>query len=156
MAIATHAEALSLVESWTASDSLRKHVLAVECALRAYAQRFGENVERWGVTGLLHDFGYERYPNADQRADEEHPAEGVRYLRSQGEDEEMCQAILGQAHYTGVGRETRLAKTLFVCDEHISFVLAAMRAASSSLGLDGRLAQGSTSSIASTPPRGGA
>ncbi len=117
MAITTRAEALTLMESWTASDSLRKHMLAVEAAVRAYALRFGEDVERWGITALLHDFDYERFPNNDQRADEEHPAEGVRFLRAQGVDEEMCTAILGHAHYTGVARETLLAKTLFACDE---------------------------------------
>jgi putative nucleotidyltransferase with HDIG domain len=212
MPLSTRTDALTLVESWTVSDSLRKHMLAVEAAMRAYAAHFGEDVDRWGITGLLHDFDYERYPNADQRADEEHPAEGVRYLRAQGVDDEMCRAILGHAHYTGVPRETLLAKTLFACDEltglltacalvkpskslldvevsgvrkklkdkafargvsredivqgaaelgmeldeHIGFVLAAMRAAAGPLGLDGRLSPGSGSSVASTPLAGGA
>jgi putative nucleotidyltransferase with HDIG domain len=113
----TRAEALFLMESWTASDSLRKHMLAVEAAVRAYAVRFGEDEERWGITGLLHDFDYERFPNAEQAADAEHPAEGVRYLQSLGVDDDVCQAILGHAHYTGVPRTSRLAKTLFACDE---------------------------------------
>lgn len=117
MAITTRADALTLMEDWTASDSLRKHMLAVEAAMRAYAQHFGEDVERWGLTGLLHDFDYERFPNNAQHADEEHPAEGVRYLRSLGVDDEICQAILGHAHYTGVPRETVLARALFACDE---------------------------------------
>ncbi len=113
----SRAEALILMESWTASDSLRKHMLSVEAAMRAYAERFGEDPERWGMTGLLHDFDYERFPNADQQADSEHPAEGVRYLRTLGVDDDVCRAILGHAHYTGEPRTTRLAKTLFACDE---------------------------------------
>ena len=113
----TRPEALALMESWTASESLRAHMLSVEVAMRAYAARFGEDVEQWGVTGLLHDFDYERFPNDAQAADAEHPAEGVRTLRTLGVDDEVCDAILGHAHYTGVARETRLAKTLFACDE---------------------------------------
>ncbi len=105
------------MEAWTASESLRKHMLSVEAATRAYARHFGEDEEQWAIAGLLHDFDYERYPNADQLADQEHPAEGVRYLASIGVDEAVCQAILGHAHYTGVKRETRLAQALFACDE---------------------------------------
>jgi putative nucleotidyltransferase with HDIG domain len=105
------------MESWTASASLRKHMLAVEAAMRAYAGHFGEDVETWGVTGLLHDFDYERFPNDAQAADAEHPAEGVRHLRTLGFASEICEAILGHAAYTGVPRETRLAKALFACDE---------------------------------------
>jgi putative nucleotidyltransferase with HDIG domain len=110
-------DALRLMESWTASDSLRKHMLSVEAALRAYAEHFGEDAETWAITGLLHDFDYERYPNNAQAADQEHPAEGVRHLRSLGVSEEVCDAILGHAHYTGVPRTTRLARALFACDE---------------------------------------
>jgi putative nucleotidyltransferase with HDIG domain len=109
--------ALALVHDWTASDSLRKHMLAVEAAMRAYAPRFGGDVEAWGLAGLLHDFDYERFPNAAQAADAEHPAEGVRYLRSLGLGEEICEAILGHAHYTGVPRTTDMARALFACDE---------------------------------------
>jgi putative nucleotidyltransferase with HDIG domain len=208
----TRAEAQFLMESWTASDSLRKHMLAVEVAVRAYAVRFGEDPERWGITGLLHDFDYERFPNAEQAADAEHPAEGVRYLRSLGVDEDICEAILGHAHYTGEPRTSLLAKTLFACDEltglltacalvkpsrsladvevpgvrkklkdkafargvsrddivsgaadlgialdeHIAFVLAAMRDASDALGLDGRLASTLAEPHDSTPLTGGA
>ncbi len=77
-------DALKLVHEWTPSPSLRAHMLAVEAAMRAYATRTGEDVERWGLTGLVHDFDYERFPNADQRADVEHPSEGVRHLRTLG------------------------------------------------------------------------
>lgn len=105
------------MEAWTASESLRKHMLAVEAAMRAYAARFGEDPERWGAAGLLHDFDYERFPNNDQQADAEHPAEGVRYLRTQGVAEDICDAILGHAAYTKVPRTTRMARALFACDE---------------------------------------
>jgi putative nucleotidyltransferase with HDIG domain len=112
------------MEEWTPSDSLRKHMLAVEGAMRAYALHFGEDVERWGLAGLLHDFDYERYPNNAQAADAEHPAEGVRHLASLGYPEDIRQAILGHAHYTGVARETRMAKALFAVDELCGLITA--------------------------------
>ena len=105
------------MEEWTRSDSLRKHMLAVEGAMRAYAAHFGEDVERWGLTGLLHDFDYERFPNDAHAADGEHPAEGVRALRALGYPEDMLQAILGHADYTGVTRDTLMAKALYAVDE---------------------------------------
>src|SRR5690349_17023292 len=105
--------ALELMQEYTASDSLRKHMLSVEAAMRAYARRYGEDEERWGLAGLMHDFDYERYPNAAHSATEEHPAEGVRLLRERGYPEDVLQAILGHAVYTGVARETRMAKALF-------------------------------------------
>jgi putative nucleotidyltransferase with HDIG domain len=113
----SRSDALTLMESWTASESLRKHMLAVEAAMRAYAAHFGEDVEAWGVAGLLHDFDYERFPNAAQAADAEHPAEGVRHLRAIGVSEAVCEAILGHAAYTGVPRVTRMAQALFASDE---------------------------------------
>ncbi len=116
--------ALALMEEWTPSDSLRKHMLAVEGAMRAYALHFGEDVERWGLAGLLHDFDYERYPNNAHAADAEHPAEGVRHLASLGYPDDVLQAILGHAHYTGVARETRMAKTLFAVDELCGLITA--------------------------------
>ena len=116
--------ALSLVHEFTASDSLRKHMLAVEAVMRAYAERFGEDPERWGLTGLVHDFDYERYPNAAHSPTEEHPAEGVRILRSKGYPEDILQAILGHATYSGVPRETQMAKTLFAVDELTGLVTA--------------------------------
>lgn len=121
----SRADALALMESWTASDSLRKHMLAVEGAMRAYARHFGEEEERWGLAGLLHDFDYERFPNAAQAADAEHPSEGVRHLRALGYPEDVLQAILGHAQYTGVARETRMAKALFAVDELCGLVTAA-------------------------------
>jgi predicted hydrolase (HD superfamily) len=116
--------ALALMEQWTPSDSLRKHMLAVEGAMRAYAAHFGENVERWGLAGLLHDFDYERYPNNAHAADAEHPAEGVRHLAALGYPDDILQAMLGHAHYTGVARETLMAKALFAVDELCGLVTA--------------------------------
>lgn len=120
----TRADALALVHEYTQSDSLRKHMLAVEAAMRAYAARFGEDPERWGLAGLLHDFDYERFPNAAHAPDAEHPAEGVRLLRERGYPEDVLQAILGHAHYTGVPRETRMARTLFAVDELTGLITA--------------------------------
>jgi putative nucleotidyltransferase with HDIG domain len=112
------------MHEYTSSDSLRKHMLAVEAAMRAYARRFGEDEERWGLAGLMHDFDYERYPNAAHSATEEHPAEGVRVLRECGYPEDILQAILGHAVYTGVTRETRMAKALFAVDELTGLITA--------------------------------
>lgn len=105
------------MEEWTPSDSLRKHMLAVEGAMRAYAAHFGEDVERWGLAGLMHDFDYERYPNNAHSADSEHPAEGVRLLRSLGYPDDVLHAILGHADYSGVPRDTLMSKTLYAVDE---------------------------------------
>ena len=120
----TRADALTLVNEYTASESLQKHMLAVEAAMRAYAEKFGEDVERWGLAGLLHDFDYERWPNADHSPTEEHPAEGVRILRGLGYPEDILEAILGHATYSGVPRESRMAKTLFAVDELTGLVTA--------------------------------
>jgi predicted hydrolase (HD superfamily) len=117
-------DALALVHEYTASDSLRKHMLAVEAVMRAYAERFGEDPERWGLTGLVHDFDYERFPNAAHSPTEEHPAEGVRLLRARGWPDDILQAILGHATYSGVARETRMAKALFAVDELTGLVTA--------------------------------
>ncbi|HEX5830576.1 MAG TPA: HD domain-containing protein [Gemmatimonadaceae bacterium] len=124
MPLPSRSDALALVHEYTASDSLRKHMLAVEAAMRAYARRFGEDEERWGLTGLLHDFDYERWPNAEHRSDAEHPAEGVRLLRARGYPDDICEAILGHATYCGVPRVTRMAKTLFAVDELTGLVTA--------------------------------
>lgn len=123
-ALPSRAEALALMQEYTASDSLRKHMLSVEAAMRAYAQKFGEDEERWGVTGLLHDFDYERYPNNAHSPTEEHPSHGVRVLREKGYPEDVLQAILGHAHYTNTPRETRMAKTLFAVDELTGLITA--------------------------------
>jgi putative nucleotidyltransferase with HDIG domain len=117
-------DALALMHEYTASDSLRKHMLAVEAAMRAYARKFGEDPERWGLTGLVHDFDYERFPNAAHSPTEEHPAEGVRILRARGWPEDILEAILGHGDYTGVPRVTRLAKTLYAVDELTGLVTA--------------------------------
>ena len=124
MPLPSRSDALALVESWTASESLRKHMLAVEAAMRAYARHFGEDEERWGITGLIHDFDYERFPNAATAPDAEHPSEGVRFLRAAGWPEDICDAVLGHAQYTGVPRVTRMAKTLFAVDELTGLITA--------------------------------
>jgi putative nucleotidyltransferase with HDIG domain len=120
----SRADALALMEQWTPSDSLRKHMLAVEGAMRAYATHFGADIERWGLAGLMHDFDYERHPNADRAADAEHPSAGVRVLRELGYPEDVLQAILGHADYTGVARETTMAKALFAVDELCGMITA--------------------------------
>jgi putative nucleotidyltransferase with HDIG domain len=117
VSVLSRAEGFALMTAWTASESLRKHMLAVEAAMRACAPRFGGDVEAWGLAGLLHDFDYERFPNAEQAADAGHPAEGVRHLRALGVEDAICEAILGHAHYTGVPRTTAMARALFACDE---------------------------------------
>ena len=120
----TREDALALVHEYTASESLRKHMLSVEAAMRAYAAKNGEDVERWGLTGLVHDFDYERFPNEAQSADTEHPAEGVRILRERGWPEDILEAILGHAQYSGVPRVTPMAKTLFAVDELTGLITA--------------------------------
>jgi putative nucleotidyltransferase with HDIG domain len=117
-------EALAIMHEYTASESLRKHMLAVEAAMRAYAEKFGEDVERWGITGLIHDFDYERFPNDAHSPTEEHPAEGVRILRNKGFPEDILTAILGHATYSGVPRESKMAKTLFAVDELTGLITA--------------------------------
>jgi putative nucleotidyltransferase with HDIG domain len=117
-------DALALVHEYTASDSLRKHMLSVEAAMRAYASKFGEDPERWGLTGLVHDFDYEKFPNAAHSPTEEHPAEGVRILRAKGFPEDILEAILGHATYCNVPRETRMAKALFAVDELTGLITA--------------------------------
>ena len=120
----TRDEALSLMQEHTQSPGLRQHMLAVEAALRAYAAKYGEDPEPWGVVGLLHDFDYERYPNDAHSATEEHPTWGVAQLRDRGFPEPLCRAILGHASYTGVPRDTQLAKALFAVDELCGFLVA--------------------------------
>ncbi|MBA3891559.1 MAG: HDIG domain-containing protein [Gemmatimonadaceae bacterium] len=116
--------ALALVHEFTASESLRKHMLAVEAAMRAYARQLGEDEHRWALAGLIHDFDYERYPNAAHSPTDEHPGEGVRLLRERGWPDDILQAVLGHAHYTGVARETRMAKALFAVDELSGLITA--------------------------------
>ena len=122
--IPSRQDALGLVHEYTASESLRKHMLSVEVAMRAYAGKFGEDAERWGITGLVHDFDYERFPNEAHSPTEEHPAEGTRILRSRGYPEDILQAILGHATYTGVARQSLMAKALFAVDELTGLITA--------------------------------
>lgn len=116
--------ALALVHEHTQSDALRKHMYAVEIAMRAMAERYGGDPDAWGVVGLVHDFDYERFPNPDHAPDREHPAEGVRILAERGLSPEGQQAILGHAAYTGTPRTTPLAQSLFAVDELCGFLVA--------------------------------
>jgi putative nucleotidyltransferase with HDIG domain len=117
-------DAWRLLCEFTQSESLRKHMLAVEACVRAYARKNGADEELWGITALLHDFDYERWPNNDHAADREHPAEGAKILREQGYSEEIIRAILSHADYTNVTRESPLEHTLFACDELAGFITA--------------------------------
>ena len=112
--------AWALLTEWTKSESLRKHALAVEAAVRGYARKFGANEEEWGIVGLLHDFDYERYPTLDN-----HPFRGCEELQRRGYPEWVTRAILSHAQYSGVPRESPLEKSLFACDEMAGFVTAA-------------------------------
>ena len=116
----TRADAWALLTEYTQGDSLRKHALAVEAALRGYARQFDEDEEAWGIVGLVHDFDYERWPDAA-----DHPFVGSRILRERGWPEAMIRAILSHADYSGVPRESRLEHTLFACDELAGFITAA-------------------------------
>ena len=118
------AAALALMQQYTASDTLRKHMYAVELAMRAMAAQAGEDPEAWGMVGLLHDFDYERFPNDAHSPTEEHPSEGVRILAQRGLPEPMQRAILGHANYTGVPRDTPMARALFAVDELCGFLVA--------------------------------
>ncbi|AFV76907.1 HDIG domain-containing protein [Thermus oshimai] len=125
------AEALALMEAWTESESLRRHMRAVEVAMRAYARRFGEDEELWAMAGVLHDMDYEKYPA-------EHPYRGVEELRRLGYPEEVLEAILAHASYTGVPRRTLMSKALFAVDELTGLIAAAVyvRPDRSILGLE--------------------
>ena len=118
------AEALALMHEHTRSPALRQHMLAVEAAMRAYALKQGEDPESWGIVGLLHDFDYEKFPNQDHSPADGHPAWGVRLLRERGLPEPLCRAILGHATYSGVPRDSGLAKALFAVDELCGFLVA--------------------------------
>jgi putative nucleotidyltransferase with HDIG domain len=120
----TREDAWQLLCEYTQSESLRKHMLAVEACVRAYARKNGADEELWGLTALLHDFDYERWPNNDHAADKEHPAEGAKILRERGYSEEMVRAILSHADYSGVPRQSALEHTLFACDELAGFLTA--------------------------------
>jgi putative nucleotidyltransferase with HDIG domain len=111
--------AWDLLCEYTKNENLRKHALAVEACLRAYARKFGEDEEKWAVVGLIHDFDYEVYPTAP-----DHPVKGSEILKEKGVSEEIRRAILGHADYTGVARDTLLAKVLYACDELAGFITA--------------------------------
>jgi putative nucleotidyltransferase with HDIG domain len=115
----TYEDALKLLFEYTESENLRKHAFAVESAMRAYARKFGEDEEKWAIVGLLHDFDYEKFPSPDQ-----HPWVGSKILEERGYPEDIRRAILGHADYTGVPRDTLMAKVLYACDELCGFVTA--------------------------------
>lgn len=120
----TREQALELMHEYTRSEALRRHMYAVEIAMRAMAMRSGEDPDRWGLVGLLHDFDYERYPNDAHSPVDEHPAEGVRILAARGLPDDMQRAILGHATYSGVPRDTAMARSLFAVDELCGFIVA--------------------------------
>src|SRR6202163_3551504 len=111
--------AWNLLTEFTQSESLRKHALAVEACMRAYARKFSADEELWGTVGLIHDFDYEKYPTA-----QEHPYKGNEILKERGYSDEICRAIMSHAEYTGVTRDTPMEKTLFACDELAGFITA--------------------------------
>ena len=115
----TREDALALLYEYTQSDSLRRHALGVEQAMRKMAEKYNGNSDEWGLTGLLHDFDYEMYPTL-----EEHPYKGNKILKEQDYPESICNAIMGHATYTGVPRDTDMAKALFAVDELTGFIFA--------------------------------
>jgi len=112
-------DAWDLLCEYTKGDSLRKHALAVEAAMKSYARRLGEDEDKWGMVGLLHDFDYEMYPNPP-----DHPVKGSEVLLERGYSDEIRRAILGHANYTGVPRDSLLARALYACDELTGFIVA--------------------------------
>jgi putative nucleotidyltransferase with HDIG domain len=118
----TRQDAWTLLCEYTQSESLRKHALAVECAVKAYARKFGGNEDTWSITALLHDFDYEKYPNPVDPGG--HPYKGNAILKEKGYSDEVRKAIMSHAEYTGVPRETLMEKALFACDELCGFITA--------------------------------
>ncbi len=115
----TRQEALDLLYEWTKNKNLRKHAYAVEAAMRAYAQRFREDPDRWGVVGLLHDFDYEKHPDM-----EEHPRVGAEHIRRIGWPEELAQSVLAHAEHTSAERNTAMKKAIFAVDELTGLIVA--------------------------------
>jgi len=120
----TRDDAWTLLCEFTQNENLRKHALAVEACVRAYARKSAADEELWSLTALLHDFDYERWPNQEHHATEGHPSSGTKILRERGYPEEMLHAILAHADYTGAARETPLDHALFACDEMAGFLTA--------------------------------
>lgn len=120
----TRQDAWKLLCEYTESESLRKHMLAVEACVRAYAKKNGADEGTWSIAALLHDFDYERWPNHEHAAGGGHPAEGAKILREKGYSEEIIRAILSHADYSGVERQSALEHTLFACDELAGFLTA--------------------------------
>lgn len=118
-ALPTREQALALVHEWIQNPALRKHCLCVEAAMRAYARSCGEDEARWGLTGLIHDFDWERHPDVAR-----HPMHGVEVLRRHGWPDDICRAVLGHAPYTGMPRDTPMARALYACDELCGFLVA--------------------------------
>jgi putative nucleotidyltransferase with HDIG domain len=110
---------LALLYEYTKSENLRKHALAVEASMRAYARKYSEDEDKWGIVGLIHDFDYEMYPNAP-----DHPSKGSEILRERGFPEDIRRAILGHADYMNVPRDTLMAKSLYACDELCGLITA--------------------------------
>jgi putative nucleotidyltransferase with HDIG domain len=122
--IPTREEALAIMHEYTENVNLRKHMYAVEAAMRSYAVKYGEDPDVWGVTGLLHDFDYERFPNDAQAPDRDHPSQGVGILRERGVSEDILHAIMAHASFTGVKPETLMARTILAVDELTGFIVA--------------------------------
>jgi len=114
-----YTDALNLMHEYTKSDALRKHMYAVEAAMRAYARKYGEDEEKWAIVGVLHDFDYEMYPTIP-----DHPLKGSEILKSKGYSDDIRIAILGHASFSNVPRESQVAKVLYACDELCGFISA--------------------------------
>ena len=112
-------EAERILEDWTTNKNLRKHAYAVEAAMRAYAVKFGQDAEKWGIVGLLHDFDYEKYPDLG-----DHPFKGAAYLKERGFSDDLTEAILAHAEHTGASRDTLLKKCIFAVDELTGLIVA--------------------------------
>ena len=115
----TREQAITLLHEWIQNPNLRKHCYAVEACMRAYARYHGADEQRWALTGLIHDFDWERHPDTQR-----HPMKGVEFLRAAGWPEDICRAVLGHATYSGVPRDTEMARVLFACDELAGFLVA--------------------------------
>jgi len=118
-ALPSRVQALELLHEWVSNPNLRKHCYAVEAAMRTYAGQLGGDQDRWGITGLIHDFDWERHPDLER-----HPVQGVAVLRERGWPEDVCRAVLGHATHTGVPRDTPMARALYACDELTGFLVA--------------------------------